>query len=340
MCAGEQELPPSWSEITKAATAVGSNRTTPATLTRRRALLQQCFHDLLTQRPHLLMHAATLDFLGLARTDVPTGYLRPAGRTPASSPWPHAEPEPGGSASEGPSSSRHLKMQLEVPLAALLSDQEVAREQQGMCNGCGRTLGAVAEDAEDAGADASLSPLRRLGSLRRSMKWILPEAEAAERPRRCHYGGGLFCSGCHSGLTAVIPARVVAAWDFRKVPVCDDVHEFLTATRTQPLIRIDADEQAAAIGRAPLLRETLLARRRVAQLLDALTVADDVVARDAALRLRFAAGQRVHLLEGEALWSLVDLEDLARGAAFAQLPAWLAKVEEKLLQVLAQRRDG
>lgn len=333
MCAGEQELPPSWSEITKAATAVGSNRTTPATLARRRALLQQCFEDLLSQRPHLLLHAATLDFLGLSRADVPPAFLRPPSRSSAASPAPQPEP------AAAPASSRHLKMQLEAPAQAQLTDEEVAREQQGMCHGCGRALGGLREETEGGTADAP-SPLRRLSSLRRSMLWILPEADQAERPRRCHYDGGLYCTGCHSGQTAVIPARVVSAWDFRKVPVCDDVHEFLTSTRAQPLIRIDAEEQAAAIARAPLLRETLLARRRIAALLGALTVAEDVAARDAALRLRFAAGQRVHLLEGEALWSMVDLEDLARGAAFAQVPAWLAKAEDKLRLVLSQRRDS
>eukprot|EP00892_Ulva_mutabilis_P000300 jgi/Ulvmu1/10270/UM060_0072.1 len=334
--AGEQELPPSWAEITKAATAVGSNRTTPATLASRRALLQRCFQDLLTQRPQLLLHAATLEFLGLARSDVPPAFLRPPSRASAASPPPPQVDRAGGAAAAAPAASRHLKMNLDVAHDMQLSEQEVAREQRGMCRGCGRTLGGAVEEPEAAAADGP-TPLRRLSSLRRSMTWLLPEPEVAERPRRCHYDGGLYCVDCHSGQTAVIPARVVGAWDFRKVPVCDDAREFLLATRAQPLIRIDADEQPEVFARAPLLRETMRARRRIAQLLGTLTVAEDVGARDAALRLRFAAGQRVHLLEGDTLWSMVDLEDLARGAAFAQQPAWLAKVEEKLRSVHAQR---
>lgn len=307
---------------------MGSNRTTPATLASRRTLLQRCFQDLLSQRPQLLLHAATLEFLGLTRADVPPTFLRPPSRSAAASP--PLQPDGAGSA---PAASRRFKMDLEVPHDMQLSEQEVAREQRGMCRGCGRTLGVSVQDAPAEGA----APLRRLSSLRRSVTWILPEVDAVERPRRCHYDGGLYCGTCHSGQTAVIPARVVMAWDFRKVPVSDDAHEFLMATRAQPLIRVDADEKAGVFARAPLLRETMCVRRRVAQLLGRLTVAEDVGARDAALRLRFAAGQRVHLLEGHTLWSMVDLEDLARGAAFAQEPAWLAKVEEKIRQVLAQR---
>lgn len=63
-------LPASWAEITRAAvTTIGAARTAPSTLAGRRALLQRCLSDLVEQRPHLLQHAAALEFLGLRRRD-------------------------------------------------------------------------------------------------------------------------------------------------------------------------------------------------------------------------------------------------------------------------------
>lgn len=68
--AGEGVLPASWAEITRAAvTTIGAACTAPSTLAGRRALLQRCLSDLVEQRPHLLRHAAALEFLGLRRSD-------------------------------------------------------------------------------------------------------------------------------------------------------------------------------------------------------------------------------------------------------------------------------
>ena len=44
-------------------------------------------------------------------------------------------------------------------------------------------------------------------------------------PRLCDYNGHYYCNYCHWSDAMVIPARIIANWDFqpRKVVICDEV---------------------------------------------------------------------------------------------------------------------
>lgn len=57
--------------------------------------------------------------------------------------------------------------------------------------------------------------------------------------RRCDYNGKYYCSACHWGSTAVIPARVIHNWDLAQQPVCQASLQLLRITCRQPLINME-----------------------------------------------------------------------------------------------------
>lgn len=56
--------------------------------------------------------------------------------------------------------------------------------------------------------------------------------------RRCYYTGWFYCSDCHSGATAIIPATVLHAWEFSRQPVCNMAKEFLQSIHEQALLKV------------------------------------------------------------------------------------------------------
>lgn len=65
-----------------------------------------------------------------------------------------------------------------------------------------------------------------------------------------------------------MPANVLEAWNFRKLLVCDDAAQLLSATAGQPLLSIDADE-TALFAAVPLLAKVHAARLRAGALIAA-----------------------------------------------------------------------
>lgn len=57
--------------------------------------------------------------------------------------------------------------------------------------------------------------------------------------RKCDYTGFYYCSACHWGSSAVIPARVIHNWDFSAQPVCQASLQLLRITANRPLINIE-----------------------------------------------------------------------------------------------------
>lgn len=64
--------------------------------------------------------------------------------------------------------------------------------------------------------------------------------------RRCEYNGALYCTECHKGALAPIPARVLHQWDFVPRPVCGPVADYLASIFEQPLLCIGAVNPGAS----------------------------------------------------------------------------------------------
>ena len=56
--------------------------------------------------------------------------------------------------------------------------------------------------------------------------------------RWCHYLGKYFCTGCHSNLGHVVPARIIHQWDFKKYPVSNFSHEILLSMFKEPVFNV------------------------------------------------------------------------------------------------------
>lgn len=56
--------------------------------------------------------------------------------------------------------------------------------------------------------------------------------------RRCDYNGLYYCSACHWGSLAIIPARVVHNWDLTPYSVCQASLQQLKVTANRPLINL------------------------------------------------------------------------------------------------------
>jgi len=56
--------------------------------------------------------------------------------------------------------------------------------------------------------------------------------------RFCHYLGKFFCTGCHENQLAIIPARVIQDWDFKRYPVSNFSLEILKSVYTERLFNI------------------------------------------------------------------------------------------------------
>lgn len=57
--------------------------------------------------------------------------------------------------------------------------------------------------------------------------------------RKCDYTGLYYCSACHWGSSALIPARIIHNWDFTPQLVCQASMQLLRVTAYRPLINIE-----------------------------------------------------------------------------------------------------
>ena len=79
--------------------------------------------------------------------------------------------------------------------------------------------------------------------LTRSVATVFPRrwlCTCAQGARLCSYTGMLYCPGCHTNSSAIIPARVLHHWDFARRPVSALAAEFLASIASQPLLCIGA----------------------------------------------------------------------------------------------------
>ncbi|XP_063920619.1 differentially expressed in FDCP 8 homolog isoform X2 [Zophobas morio] len=68
--------------------------------------------------------------------------------------------------------------------------------------------------------------------------WNLLDKDWSEA-RRCDYSGLYYCTACHWGSSAVVPARVVHNWDLSPQPVCQASLQQLRVTANRPLLNLE-----------------------------------------------------------------------------------------------------
>uniref|UniRef100_A0A8D8VS84 Run domain Beclin-1-interacting and cysteine-rich domain-containing protein n=1 Tax=Cacopsylla melanoneura TaxID=428564 RepID=A0A8D8VS84_9HEMI len=135
----------------------------------------------------------------------------------------------------------------------------------------------------------------------------------ASKFRYCAYLGRYFCTGCHSNDTALIPGKILHAWNFKKYPVSKFSLELLDSMMSDPLFRI-SDINSALFKKVQVLGRVKKLRHQLNSLKDFL------------LSCRFAEsmravllGQEPHLLMDPEVYSMQDLIDVKTGALYLKL---------------------
>ena len=147
------------------------------------------------------------------------------------------------------------------------------------------------------------------------------------KPRRCEYTGRYFCRMCFpsGAVQSIVPARIVAHWDFTECDVCPRAATFIAKIRSRPLIDIAATHPEL-YDSVPVLRDTHIARQKLFFLKDLVLHCSAVPARDPA---RSALNPvQSYLYTDIDIYSLDDLVHLERllGRLIALLEAWVAHV--------------
>eukprot|EP00092_Neocalanus_flemingeri_P031736 GFUD01034474.1.p1 GENE.GFUD01034474.1~~GFUD01034474.1.p1 ORF type:complete len:784 (-),score=183.43 GFUD01034474.1:2335-4686(-) len=83
--------------------------------------------------------------------------------------------------------------------------------------------------------------------------------------RWCNYLGRYFCTGCHENKTAVIPARIIYFWDFKKHPVSNFSLDILNSMLKEPVFNIH-DLNPALLKKVEKLKHVALARTQLSKL--------------------------------------------------------------------------
>jgi len=80
------------------------------------------------------------------------------------------------------------------------------------------------------------------------------ELNYVKRFRYCDYLGKHFCPSCHQKGTAVIPARVIIHWDFKRYPVSNFAAELLSSLYSDPLYDLSTlnPSLVCLLGRLPV----------------------------------------------------------------------------------------
>ncbi|CAB3403567.1 unnamed protein product [Caenorhabditis bovis] len=124
----------------------------------------------------------------------------------------------------------------------------------------------------------------------------------------CEYYGLYFCHLCHAGEKSIVPSKILTAWNFAEVPVCDRALRFLNAVREVPVfrMRIVAPE---TVRKTKLLRHVMdlrLKLRHMEQFIKVCSAAANQITEYGNLGTMFAVLDR-YLLDCDDLFSLNDL---------------------------------
>ncbi|XP_044477236.1 uncharacterized protein LOC123204570 [Mangifera indica] len=142
------------------------------------------------------------------------------------------------------------------------------------------------------------------------------------KPRLCEYTGQLFCSTCHTGDTAVLPARVLHHWDFTRYPVSQLAKSYLDSVYDQPMLCVSA-VNPFLYSKVPSLQHVMGVRKKIGSMLP-------FVHCPFRRSINRGLGARRYLLESNDFFALRDLVDLSKGP-FAALPVMVENVSRKIL---------
>lgn len=142
------------------------------------------------------------------------------------------------------------------------------------------------------------------------------------QPRVCDYSGLYYCAICHWTDTMVIPARVLANWDFEERKVCRASKHQLKLLATRPLICI-SDINPMLLSLVDELKEIKRLREEIITMKS--YILDCKVALKSKLLLLLRS--RPHFVDGTDAFSLQDLIDTNSEI----LLPWLAKVSVQML---------
>lgn len=136
--------------------------------------------------------------------------------------------------------------------------------------------------------------------------------------RLCGYTGRYYCSDCHTGDTATIPARLLYNWDGTPRPVARTSLAFLRAVATKPLI--DIRSFSPGLGRiAPELDAAHRLRKQLTYLSAYLTACSRAARQGVKVDLAEAVWPRDYLYTETDRYSVEDLEQLWAGQLLPSL---------------------
>ena len=150
------------------------------------------------------------------------------------------------------------------------------------------------------------------------------ELSFVKRFRYCEYMGKFFCTSCHNRTTAVVPARVLTQWDFKRYPVSQFAADLLVDIYNDPLYDIGTLAPALLKKVKPLFRART-ARQRLAAARNYLKTC-----RSGADLLR-AVDSPPHLCSDPTLYSLEELVNIRAGTYLPAIEALLAQCIEHIL---------
>ncbi|RZC39574.1 differentially expressed in FDCP 8 -like, partial [Asbolus verrucosus] len=126
--------------------------------------------------------------------------------------------------------------------------------------------------------------------------------------RRCDYSGLYYCSACHWGSSAVVPARVVHNWDLTPQPVSQASLQQLRVTANRPLLNLERLNPRLF----SFVHELSLVRR-LRQELNGMRKYLTVCRNASEDHLLWKYVDQLHLIETPELYSLQDLVDTHSG---------------------------
>lgn len=128
--------------------------------------------------------------------------------------------------------------------------------------------------------------------------------------RLCHFDGHHYCTECHLGDKATIPARILCNWDFNKYPVSKRNQHFLNLISNEPMFELKT--------LAPLLYKTCPELREIedlrCQAFFVRSYCSTCVQDSISLELAKLVWPREHLVKQADIYSLEDLNQIKSGA--------------------------
>ncbi|CAG9824818.1 unnamed protein product [Phaedon cochleariae] len=143
---------------------------------------------------------------------------------------------------------------------------------------------------------------------------LLPVNKDWSEARKCDYTGLFYCTACHWGSSAVIPARVVHNWDFTPQPVCQASLQLLRICSKRPMINLEQLNPKLF----HLVHELDLVRRLRKDLV-AMKKYLTVCRRANEDRLLWKNVDAPHLMANANMYSLQDLVDTHSGELLSKL---------------------